>query len=235
MPPDALNAGIVDLTSYFAGTESPETPAVSDPVTPPESHLEDAAGVTADAPVPDAPVVDPLDTPEVQAAVERKLREALEARERAAREEAQRKYLESLPDDQYGRVMRQHVANIAREQTALEAAKVAVYQEGLTGAMKAIPELANLTTEETAKFDPRKFPSFAEFAGAMIQHAAEVRAKKLAEPLAKTHLEALKASELAKLQAEYPTAPRPGPSGPDALGVDTSKMSGIDLLRASFQ
>lgn len=235
MPPEST--GYMDLLSYFNSstpTEDPNpTTEVQDENVAPPSDPPAPADATPDT-SPTTPADNPLLNPVVQATLDRKVQDAIAAQQRRQQEETQRRYLESLPDDQYGRIMRQHAAAIAQHQTVTEAAKAEVYAEGLSDTLKAIPELAKLDPSEAAKLDPRQFQSFGAFAAAVVDHAATARASRLAESLAKTRFDAWKAEESARLAKEYPVQPR-NTHAKVSTGIDTSKMAGIDILRESFR
>lgn len=227
-------------------TEPPKEETPTEAVT--DTTVDDTDALNAPADVQDEDISRVLSSPRVQAqlrdlfnrnsgqavAEARQLWEAELAR-RAAEEEDL-----LLDDEEYGRRIR-----TAQKLTPqLTQAQQAGYMQGQTesfrmtiGAIWQIDELKALPDAEKATLDPAdpKFGSYPQYVDAVINKVADVRARKLAEKMAKDMTDARVQSELSKFRKSSPSPLSvAGPSGGPSPIVDFDKMSGDDLFKLAF-
>jgi len=173
---------------------------------------------------PDAVINDPR----VQQAIENARRAGQYEVQRQLQEQAQQNVIQSLPDDEYGRYVRQqqqYEAQMAQVQNQIAAG---FYQEAWGG----VTNVLNKEKIDQSKWpDPRNYQSFADLMDAVNEVVADARANKLAEKRAEAMKETIRQEVLSQVYAEYPKQPTLQGGAPVRPGEVPQNLKPMDLLR----
>lgn len=239
MPNDFEPSGLSDLIDVFRPADA--APAEAAPAASPESTPAPAAPTPEATPAqppaqPPAPAEDPaglIADERVQRQIAAQVQAELARRQDAANTAQMLAYLNTLPDQEYGRLRReQDQAQSAYQATANQVA-AHLYNQWW-GDLTSFLDKEGVAEKDRP--DPQQFQSFEALQAAVADTIADRRAEKKAEALAKVKAEAMVQERLAKVYQDYgESARQPIIQSAGAAEELPESASGMDFLRAHYR
>lgn len=218
-------------------------PAPVDEPPQPQANTQPEAALQPDAPT-EAPaqpqtersIDDLLNDPAIQRLLSQREQEARQREQAELAAARQRELLNALPDDQLGQFVRrqQHEQQVYAQVFQQVAGHVA--NEAYRQVMEMVPEAKAAPAEVQARIE--KAQSFGEVFNVLADHAASVRAQKIAKELAAKEVEAAKAQFVQEYTRNVPVAPTssgsPAPAAQGSPIGNFNPLDGTKLLLAAF-